>query len=285
MKYRIIADSSSNIFQIEKNEQSENMDYVSVPLKIITDEKEYTDDDKLHTGKMVNELSTYKGKSTTSCPNINDWLNAFGDSEQIFALSITSALSGAYSAALQAKDVYLERHPQAKVCIIDTLSTGPEMELLIEKIIEFIGKGIEFEEIEKRIQKYQSRTHLLFSLESLKNFVNNGRVHPAIAAAAGVLGIRIVGKASEEGTLQPLHKCRKEKQIFRKMAEEMKNEGFQNGKIRIAHCMNEAMANKLSSFLKEEFGDCDIKIRTCGGLCSYYAEKGGVLLGFEGSDI
>ena len=51
----------------------------SVPLKIITDEKEYIDDEMLNTSAMVWDLKTYTGRSSTACPSPHDWLEAFGD--------------------------------------------------------------------------------------------------------------------------------------------------------------------------------------------------------------
>lgn len=281
MRYRIIADSSSNIYNEDHLFGDKKQEYVSVPLKIITNEKEYEDTESLDTAQMVEELRNYKGKSGTSCPNVSDWLDAFGDADIIFGITLTGNLSGCYSAAVQARNDYIEEHPEAKVLILDTLSTGPEMELIVEKLKELLDQGKSFEEIEKEIHLYMKKTHLLFSLESLKNLVNNGRVNPAVAAVAGVLGIRIVGKASDEGTLEPLHKCRREKQLFRIMTKEMKEAGFSGGKVRIAHCMNEKGAQLLVDAIRESFGDCDISIRSCGALCSYYAEKGGILLGFE----
>lgn len=282
MRYRIIADSSSNIYDEDHLFSDKNQEYISVPLKIITNEKEYEDTEGLDIAGMVEDLRNYKGKSGTSCPNVSDWLDAFGDADVIFGVTLTSNLSGCYSAAIQAKNDYIEEHPDAKVLILDTLSTGPEMELIVEKLKELLDQGKSFEDIEKEIKIYMERTHLLFSLESLKNLVNNGRVNPAVAAVAGVLGIRIVGKASDEGTLEPLHKCRREKQLFRVMTKEMQKNGFSGGKVRIAHCMNEKGAHLLEDAIRDTYGDCDIAIRSCGGLCSYYAEKGGILLGFEG---
>lgn len=83
MKYKIIMDSSSNIFDLEQ------VSFSSVPLKIITDQKEFTDDPNLDLNEMLTYLSAYKGRSGTACPNINEWLEAFGDAEYVFAVTIT----------------------------------------------------------------------------------------------------------------------------------------------------------------------------------------------------
>ena len=51
--------------------------------------------------------------------------------------------------------------------------------------------------------------------------------------------------------------------------------------MRIAHCKNEGAAQKLSEFLKTVFPLVNIDIHKCLGLCSYYAEKGGLLIAYE----
>ena len=68
------------------------------------------------------------------------------------------------------------------------------LDYLIEKLEEYIEMGLPYEEICVKIEAYKQKTGLVFMLESLKNFAANGRVSPAVAKIAGVLGIRIVGR-------------------------------------------------------------------------------------------
>jgi len=275
MTYKIISDSSSNRFEME------GVNYATVPLKIITQAKEYIDDKQLDVACMVEEIKQQSGKSRSSCPNPQEWLDAFGDADCIFAITITSNLSGSYSSAMNAREEYLNFHPNAKVCVLDSLSTGGEMLLVIEKLRELIQAGLEFEEIETQIRDYMKHTHLLFALKSLTNLARNGRVSPAAAALAGALGICVVGKASNEGTLQQLHKCRGERKALKCTLECMKEMGFSGGKVRIDHCLNPEAANQLRDLILREYPQCDVQIGTCTALCSFYAEKGGFLLGFE----
>ena len=155
------------------------------------------------------------------------------------------------------------------------------MQLIIERLQELMEKEKSFEDIKNEIDIYVKKTHLLFSLQSLKNLVNNGRVSPAVAAVAGVLGLRIVGKASDEGTLETLHKCRGEKHSLKNIWGEMNKAGFQGGKVRIAHCLNKLASSKLKETILEKYKNCDVKITECRGLCSFYIEKGGIMVGFE----
>lgn len=275
MKYRITADSTSNLFQVS------DVDFTYVPMKIITEAKEYVDTPELNVSEMVDEIKKTKGKSGTSCPNVHDWTEAYGDADAVFAVTITGTLSGSYSAAMQAAEDYREEHPGAHVEVVNSLSAGPEMQLLIEKLKEDVLEEKSFEEIRENIHEYHKHTHLLFSLQSLTNLARNGRVNPAVAAAAGVLGIRIVGKASDEGSLEPMHKCRGEKKALETIWTEMKNLGYQGGKLRIAHCQNEKSAEALKTMVQADFPHGDIQLLECTGLCSFYAEKGGLMIGFD----
>lgn len=275
MRFKIVADSSADVLNFP------HIPYASVPLKINTTASEYVDDASLDVALMVEEIKNTKGKSGTSCPNIHDWLEAFGDAENVFAITITSNLSGSYVAAVQAKEEYEESHPGAKVHVFDSLSTGPEMLLIMEKLRQLIEEGLDFEKIKELTIEYMKDTHLLFSLESLTNLARNGRVSPAVAKIAGVLGIRVVGKASDVGTLEQLHKCRSEKKAVETLAEEMINMGFRGGKVRIDHCFNPKAADKLKEKILETFPKSDVQIGVTRGLCSFYAELGGMLIGFE----
>ena len=140
-----------------------------------------------------------------------------------------------------------------------------------------------FEEIKEEITEYTKYTSLYFILESLTNFANNGRVDPSVAKIASMLGIRIVGKANE-GELKPLVKCCGEKKALSAIIERIENTGYKGGKVRIAYCMNEDAARKIAVELRKKYENSDIKIYHTAGLCSFYAEKGGLLVGFEKSE-
>ncbi len=272
---KIVADSSANVFELG------NTEFSFAPLKIITAEKEFIDNPSLDVKNMVHYFDKYKGTSKTSCPNPSDWLTAFGDADDIFCVTITSGLSGSYNAACIAKQMFESDNPGKRVYVIDSLSAGPELELIIEKLEEWILQGKSFDDICESISSYTQKTGLLFILQSLKNFAANGRVSPAVAKITGLLGIRIVGKASDAGTLEPLNKCRGEANALDAILSHLKQANLSEGKVRIAHCENEEAALRLKERIEAMLPKVNIAISTCKGLCSYYAEKGGLLVGFE----
>ena len=272
---KIIADSSANLMELG------SVAFDVVPLKIITAEREFVDNSDLDLGAMLDYFSVYKEKSQTSCPNPDDWLSAFGDAEDIFCVTITSGLSGSYNAARIAKDMYETEYPGRRVYVIDSLSAGPELTLIVHKLEEMILEGKSYEEICSFMPQYCQKTGLFFMLESLKNFAANGRVSPAVAKIAGVLGIRIVGKASDVGTLEPTDKCRGEAKSLTTIMKHLKENGLKEGKVQIAHCCNESAAEKLKAMIHAELPNVIVAIGKNLGLCSYYAERGGLLVGYE----
>lgn len=274
-KIKIVTDSSSDILELA------DVSFESAPLKIITAEKEYVDDQSLDVKGMVEDLQNYKGKSSTSCPSAGDWLDAFGDAEEIYCATITGTLSGSYNAAMLAKATYEEQYPERRVFVLNSLTAGPEIALMLEKLKELIIAGKAFDVICEEIKQYTKKTGLLFMLESMKNLANNGRVSPLVAKMAGLLGIRVVGKASERGDLEPLNKCRGEAKALDTIVQHLKEMGLKEGKVRIAHCFNEEAGKKLKEKIRAEFAKVQVELYKCRGLCSFYAEKGGMLVGFE----
>lgn len=272
---KIVADSSCDLFRLK------DCDFAYAPMKIITAEREFVDDASLDTDEMVDYLYQYKGRSQSSCPNTNDWLEAFGDADDIFCVTITSGLSGSYNSACLAKQLYESEHQGKRVHVFDTLSAGPEITLIIEKIADCVKSGLPFEEVCTTVTEYMKKTGLVFMLRSLKNFANNGRVSPIVAKLVGIAGICIVGKASDAGTLEPIHKCKGEKRALETLVKNLEKEGFRSGKISIGHCQNEEAAEKVKDIITKTFENVQIEIHKFRGLCSFYAEKGGLLIGFE----
>lgn len=274
MKIKIVADSSASMITAADGS------FVSVPLTLRTDEREFVDNADLDINEMTDYLASYSGKSGSACPSSQDWVDAFGDAEEIYAIAITSNLSGSFNSLRIAKEQYEEEYPNRKVCIIDSLSTGPELKLIIEKIQELKAEGKTFEEVSEIIAEYQNHTHLIFCLKSLRNLANNGRVSSAVAAIAGVLNIHVVGIANE-GVLDQREKARGAKKALIAIDKLMNEFNYNGGKVIIDHCFNETDALAVKNHILATYPNAEVRIEETRGLCSFYAEVGGLMVGLE----
>ena len=275
MNFKIVCDSSCDVLSRERE------NYATVPMKIVAGMRQFVDDSKLDVSEMMTFLEKYNGKSGSSCPNVDEWLDAFGDAENVFCIAMTSSLSGSYNSARIAVNQYVEAHPERKATVIDSLSTGPENTLIAEKIFELADNGASFEEICEKVSEYQKKTHLIFALESMHNLAANGRVSHVVAKIAGILGIRAIGIASDKGTLEMVSKPRGLNATVAEIFKLMLTKGFNGGYVRIHHSENETGAKNLYAKIREAFPDCRIEIGKTTALCSFYAERGGILVGYE----
>lgn len=275
MKRKIVADSSCDIWELN------GVDFAVAPMTISTDNKHYVDNQELDVRLMSEDLAKYKGISHTACPSVGSWLDCYEGYDEVFVVTLTGAMSGTYNSAMTAKGIYEEENENVKVHVFDSLSTGPEMRLLIEKLKKMIEEDLPFEEIVEKGQDYLNHTRLFFALKSLHNFAMNGRVSKAVASAIGVLNISIFATASEEGTIQQISKCRGEKKVVKSMIEHLENAGYHGGKVRISHADNLKLAHNVRDKILELYPHADIIVYPMGGLCTYYAEIGGLLVGCE----
>lgn len=276
MNYVIVVDSGCDLINFP---ECENIIFERAPLTIRVGGKEYIDDFNLDIDGFMDDMIHCTSTTGSAAPSPSLWYEAYKKADNAFAITITSGLSGSYRSAMTAKDMILEEFPDKNVHVIDSLSAGPELTVILYKLTEYIKEGLSFEEITKKITDYKNNTGLGFMLESLDNFVRNGRVNKYVGKITGVLGIRIIGRASATGELEVVHKSRGK--YLEQLVNMVISDGYKGGRLVIAHCYNEAGANKLCELLREHFADCSVEIMPTSGLCSYYAENHGLLIGYE----
>ena len=66
MKWRIVSDSSCDIFELDH--KPDDLCFSTVPFVITVDDKDYVDDEDLDVSELVKAMASSK-KSFTSCPS------------------------------------------------------------------------------------------------------------------------------------------------------------------------------------------------------------------------
>ena len=219
MTWKIIADSGCDYRTYES--AAPDTSFVSVPLTIQIGETIYTDDANLDTDKMMEDMYATTTASKSACPSPDDYMRAFDGADNIIVVTITGTLSGSHNSAQVAKKLYQEEHPTTNIHVIDSLSAGGEVDLLVRKLHQLIAQDLDFDQVVEVITKYQEKTKLIFVLAKVDNLVKNGRLNKIIGTVVGLLNIRMVGQASDTGTLELLHKARGQKKAISTTFEEI----------------------------------------------------------------
>ena len=118
-------------------------------------------------------------------------------------------------------------------------------------------------------------------LYSIENLVKNGRVSRIAGMAAGLLNLHMIGRATEVGTIESFGKARNKKKGAAIALEEMEREGYRGGKVVIGNCGNPAGSDMMKEAIMAKYGEVEFEFLDLGGLCSYYAEKNGLMIGYE----
>lgn len=279
MTWKIVADSGCDYREIA--DLANQTKFESVPLTIQIDHEIFLDNAHLDIDGMMEKMYATSSASKSACPSPDDYLRSFEGAENIFVVTITGSLSGSHNSAQLAKKLFLEENPTANIHVIDSLSAGGEVDLIVRKLNDLIKEGLSFEQVVEAITHYQENTKLLFVLAKVDNLVKNGRLSKLIGAVVGLLNIRMVGEASDTGTLELLQKARGAKKALTAAVDEVLKAGYKGGRIIIAHRNNEKFCQQFSEVIKEKFPAADISFLPTSGLCSFYAEEGGLLMGYE----
>ncbi|HFI0237714.1 TPA: DegV family protein [Streptococcus suis] len=278
-KWKIVADSGCDYRQLKN--LAPDTEFVSVPLTIQIGNQTFVDQADLDIDQMMEVMYASSEAASSACPSPQAYQTAFEDAENVIVITITGGLSGSFNAARVARDMFVEEHPEVNIHLIDSLSAGGEMDLLVDEINRLIETGLEFDELVEAITTYQENSKLLFVLAKVDNLVKNGRLSKLVGTVVGLLNIRMVGEASGEGKLELLQKARGHKKSVTAAFEEMKKAGYNGGRIVMAHRNNAKFFQQFSDLVKTQFANATIEEVATSGLCSFYAEEGGLLMGYE----
>lgn len=278
MNWKIAVDSSSDLH--EGMYCAPNVSLSIVPLVLQIDGMSFVDEPGMDINLMMDSMRTSTGATGSSCPSPAAWAKVFEEADCTFAITISSGLSGSYNAAMIARDLVMDEHPDKKIAVIDSLSTSGQMILLAEKINELIAQGFGFEEIIHQVEDYNQTLNIYFTLSSFDNLTKNGRMPKLVGVLAKKLGMRIIGTA-EHGKIAVIHKCRGERSTLLTLMKDMKeNCDLSQRHVVITHCANLKLALTLQNLLETEAPGVRVTILPTHGLTSYYAEEHGLIVSY-----
>lgn len=278
MKWNIVADTSIDLFELEQS--YENISFSTVPFTLTVGGKNFVDDDDLDKALLLHEMKECKEASTSACPSTGAWLEEFEKEGYAVAITITSGLSGSYNSACAAKELIMEQQPDKKVYVIDSLTTGAESILILRKLCELIDSGLDFDTVIEGVEAFKKTGRTVFALCSFDNLVKNGRMSKVKGFVANALGFWGIGIASEIGTIAIKGVARGQKKAVAAIIDDMRERCGNVKELILDHCLNEDFARQVEAEVRANWPDVNVTILPTRGLCSYYAEKGGLIIGY-----
>ena len=169
----------------------DELDLSMVYMPYIVDGKEYLDDLGRNADQKLyfDNMRSGAAPSTSLLP-VGAYLEifepVFEQGKDILFVAFSSQLSGTMNNIFAAREELLEKYPERKMIVVDTLSISAPQSILILKAHELYRQGQSMEEVAQWLEENKLRVQAWFTVDDLKYLRRGGRIS-AVAATMGTL--------------------------------------------------------------------------------------------------
>lgn len=126
----------------------------------------------------------------------------------ILHIALGSAISGTYASGVQARKLFLEQHPDARVYVIDSTLASMSYGMLALAAANMRDAGTSVEDSLARLEELKHHIQAYFTTDDLTYLHRSGRVSKASAVVASALNINPLLKLDKDGRLVVIEKIR-----------------------------------------------------------------------------
>lgn len=277
MSFRVVIDSCGEL----TGEMKKSGNFVSAPLTLQVDEHVVVDDDTFDQADFLRRVAESPNCPKSACPSPEIYRDAYDcGADHIYAVTLSAELSGSYNSAVLGKNLYLEKHPEAKIHVFNSCSASVGETLIGLKIQELEEKGLSFEDVVKQTEEYIRPQTTWFVLENLDTLRKNGRLSKVKAFVATALKIKPVMSATPDGVIIQLGQARGMNKALIKMVDyiEEKMENTSQKILGISHCNCPERARIVKDAILERLPFADVIVLDMRGCSTMYANDGGIIV-------
>ena len=207
-------------------------------------------------GLMTNKKNNFSS-SIPSPGTIYDRLSALAkDGRNIVVFTISSKMSGGYSAFTSIGKDVMEKYPNIKIEVIDSLRYSGAITLLAVQASLYRSQGLSFDEAVEKLKEYRLHIHQAGFLDDLFFLARKGRLSKGLAFMGNLIGIKPLAElCNETGLSQPIGKAKGYKQTMRIFPQYIeKTIGNAEGKpFVITYSLREKQALEMKRIIEEKY--------------------------------
>ena len=278
MSFKIIVDSCCDLTPAQLREEC----FLSVPLRIQVGSHTVVDDASFDQADLLWRMKECQSAPRTACPSPAQYLDAFDcGADDVYVVTLSALLSGSHNAAAQARLLWLEEHPNARVHIFNSCSASAGEVLVALKIQELACSGMDFTTVVSHVSRYINEMDTYFVLDTLDNLKKNGRLTKTQALVTSTLKIKLLMGATPEGEICKRGQALSVKQALSKMVSLMAADPKHAGRrLAITHCNCLERAFYLKELALKQCRFEQVVISDTGGIATVYANDGGVVAAY-----
>lgn len=276
MSYKIVVDSCCELPDNYKKDSR----FQIVPLGLEVGDYVIQDDENFNQKEFLQKVADYPQCPKSSCPSPEKYREAYHDeADEIYAVTLSSHLSGSYNSAELGRSLYGEKYGEKKIHVVDSESASCGETQLVEKIIACKEAGLGFEETVKAVETFKRKMRTYFVLDNLETLRKNGRLSGVKALVASTLNIKPVmvgnwGVIEQKGQAIGINKALAKMADFIVSDVEKPEERI----LMITHCNCPERAEYMRGLMEKRASYRKILIMDTAGISSMYANDGGVIV-------
>ena len=257
-KYVFMTDSDSDLPYRHVDE----LDIEMVYMPYILDGKEYLDD-LGRGGKQRDYFQNMREGAVpvTSLLPVGAYLEYFEPhfkaGRDILFLAFSSQLSSTINNIFTAREELLQKYPERKLLVVDTLSISMPQSILILRAYELYSQGMPMEEVAEWVEKNKLRAQAWVTVEDLKYLRRGGRISAVAATMGTMLDLKPIIVESKDGKMVSIDKVQGRKRALRviadKVAENVEDAAGQT--LYIMHADADEDAERLTALIQERVPD------------------------------
>ena len=277
----------------EEHFQKRNISYICFHYEL--DGVQYPDD----LGKSMPFDKFYAAMAAgadtkTSQVNVDEFISYFTPmleaGQDILHVCLSSGISGVLNSAIAARDELLEKYPDRKILVLDSLGASSGYGLLMDRLADLRDEGMEVEELYRWASEHRLQLHHWFFSTDLTFYVKGGRISKASGWFGTVLKICPLLNMDDAGRLIPRQKIRTKPKVIEAIVEQMAlhaQGGLEyNGKCYISNsgCYEDARA--VADLVEQRFPMLNgkVEINSVGTTIGSHTGPGTVALFFWGDE-
>ena len=277
MKFRVAMDSAGELQEAFKGKD----EYRIVPLTLMIGDEEIIDDGTIDQKVLIKKIADSPTCAKTACPSPEAYFREYDcGAEHVYGVTISAELSGSFQSAVIARDMYLDKYPDAKIHVFNSRSTSVGETMIVHMITQMEAEGVPFDEIVETIEAWNDEKLTYFTLDNLETLRKNGRLSRLKALAATVLKIKPICIGNHEGIIEQIDQARGSNKALIKMVDHIV-EGTANPEeklLGISHCNCYERAVMVRDAILKRMHVKEVILQETGGLSTVYANDGGIIV-------
>lgn len=208
--------------------------------------------------------------------------------KDILHVTLSTGISGTYNSACAARDELLERYPERKIYIVDSLGASSGYGLLMDTLADRRDAGMPIDELYHWTEESKLNLHHWFFSSDLTFYIRGGRISKTAGFIGSVMGICPLLNMDNEGRLIPREKVRTKRKVISRIVEKMEQYAQggldYSGKCYLSHseCMEDAKA--VAALVEDKFKKLNgkVEIYPIGATIGSHTGPGTIALFFWG---